>query len=57
MKEVYWLPKEHKQIDIDVNPIDDVINNGVKKILKGGIVQLAKINETIENGVNEGTLI
>jgi hypothetical protein len=57
VKEVYWLPKEHKQIDIDVNPIDDVINNGVKKILKGGIVQLAKINETIENGVNEGTLI
>ena len=30
VKEVYWLPKEHKQIDIDVNPIDDVINNGVK---------------------------
>jgi hypothetical protein len=51
VKEVYWLPKEHKQIDSNVNPIDDVINNGVKKVSKGGITQLSKINEVIQNGV------
>jgi len=28
VKEVYWLPKEHKQIDSNVNPIDDVIDKG-----------------------------
>jgi len=51
VKEIYWLPKEHKHIDSDVNPIDDVINNGVKKVSKGGITQLSKINEVIQNGV------
>mgnify|MGYP000394739102 CR=1 FL=1 len=49
VKEVYWLPKEHKQIDSNVNPIDDVINNAIAFAHDGTKAAIQAVTDEAKN--------
>ena len=55
VKEVYWLPNEHKLPVDDVNPVDDVIDNGEKinGTFVGGSRQKENVEVVIDYGVKE----
>ena len=55
VKEVYWLPNEHKLPVDDVNPVDYVIDNGEKinGTFVGGSRQKENVEVVIDYGVKE----
>ena len=55
VKEVYWLPNQHKLPVDDVNPVDDVIDNGEKinGTFVGGSRQKENVEVVIDYGVKE----